>query len=196
MGNSVIAPAVVMRPILSGPFSEPQRAVRPSRDPSGPETGYPVIAPEVVMRPIWPIRSQGGWRAHSYLVGDHSAPAGPAVMSIGELSGVGIGYSVMPVAATPAAPLSRLIAPIARQSASGNQLLRPRAIVSSPHNRTFVAKVSFSRKVVKRLLATDGMAAGQQSPAASRWPDAPMFYLIISRPGRWTGCASVGRSRA
>ena len=90
-GNSVITPAVVMRPI-------PLPAFEPSANhsaPSGPVVMLPgelplaiencVITPAVVMRPIW-------WPLASV---NHKLPSGPAAMPVGWLPAVGIGNSVI-----------------------------------------------------------------------------------------------------
>jgi hypothetical protein len=83
-GNSVIAPPVVMRPILLPSFSANHSA------PSGPAAmpigeldavwiGNSVIVPLVVIRPmLFPLSSV-----------NHSAPSGPAVTTIGRLDAVG-----------------------------------------------------------------------------------------------------------
>src|SRR5438309_2018156 len=85
---SVMAPAVVIRPILL--ISVNQRA------PSGPDAiacgklaavgrTYSVMLPAVVTRPILlPVDSV-----------NQSAPSGPGTIANGLLPGVGIGYSVM-----------------------------------------------------------------------------------------------------
>src|ERR1700758_4942394 len=74
-GNSVITPAVVIRPILLPAFSTNHRlpsgpAVIPSGDALAVGIGYSVIVPDVVMRPI--------------LFADRSvnqrAPSGPAAI--------------------------------------------------------------------------------------------------------------------
>ena len=91
IGNSVIVPLVVMRPILL-----PCSSVNHSA-PSGPNTidhgrgirllvgrANSVMAPVVVMRPILLPKNSV----------NHSAPSGPAVIALGLVEGEGIGNVV------------------------------------------------------------------------------------------------------
>src|SRR6266567_3085786 len=97
IGNSVMAPVVVMRPILllTLLISVNHRAPSgPTVIPRGPllgvGTGNSVMLPVVVMRPILlPVSSV-----------NHSAPSGPAVMPMGALPRVGMGNSVKFCAST------------------------------------------------------------------------------------------------
>src|SRR5258706_403686 len=70
IGNSVITPAVVMRPILSPSSVNHSAPAGPVVMPAGAGTGNSVITPAVVMRPILPANSSV----------NHSAPSGPCVM--------------------------------------------------------------------------------------------------------------------
>src|SRR5260370_14678403 len=94
IGNSVITPAVVMRPILPGTDSLAKPSVYHST-PSDPVVinwgtlgvvGIlnSVITPAVVMRPMLPVLNSV----------NHNAPSGPVVMTSGKLLAVGIGKSV------------------------------------------------------------------------------------------------------
>src|SRR6266511_385299 len=86
MGYSVMAPSVVIRPMLlpmysvnhslpSGPEAMPQGAL------SGVGMGYSVMAPSVVIRPILPLDSV-----------NHRLPSGPEAMADGQQP---VGYSVI-----------------------------------------------------------------------------------------------------
>src|SRR5512143_1309164 len=104
MANSVMTPAVVIRPILLPAASVNQRA------PSGPAvipgicpgvgTANSVSTPAVVIRPI---------RGLKYALSvNHRAPSGPAVMAAGELFGVGTANAVR----TPAAVIRPIRFPL------------------------------------------------------------------------------------
>src|SRR5258706_12994878 len=107
IGNSVITPAVVMRPILPGTDSLAKPSVYHSA-PSGPVVinwgtlgvvGIlnSVIAPAVVMRPTVPVLNSV----------NHSAPSGPVVITLGKLLAVGIGKAVTaPAGASGPIPLA------------------------------------------------------------------------------------------
>src|SRR5207247_1675470 len=85
-GNSVIAPAVVIRPILllkSVNHNAPSHPAVMAKGWPGLLTVNSVMSPEVVMRPIW---------LAVYSV-NHSAPSGPAMIFEGRLIGVRRGYS-------------------------------------------------------------------------------------------------------
>src|SRR5271157_665131 len=101
LGYSVIAPAVVTRPMYPPGLAEfPQAAMNHKLPSAAPPVipwghppaigmGYWLIRPVVVMRPMWPL----------LLLVNHIAPSGPAVILIGaglpsfEASTV-MGYSV------------------------------------------------------------------------------------------------------
>ena len=95
-GNTVMVPAVVMRPIWlasnSVNHSAPSGpAVMPLRPP--PATGNSVNCPVVVIRPI--LLGPSIDLGNSV---NHSAPSGPKVMLVGPLLAVGIGNSVVEIA--------------------------------------------------------------------------------------------------
>ena len=80
MGYSVMAPAVVIRPILLAPLSENHSAPSDAGPRAIPDrslpvvvTGYSVIPPLVVIRPILPPCSSV----------NHSAPSGPVTIAQG-----------------------------------------------------------------------------------------------------------------
>src|SRR5215813_694015 len=83
IGNSVITPPVVIRPILLA-LSVNHRApsgpsVIPEGSPDAVGTGYSVNTPEVVTRPILLPTSSV----------NHNAPSGPDTIVVGELPEVG-----------------------------------------------------------------------------------------------------------
>src|SRR5438067_1668014 len=89
-GNSVMAPAVVIRPIrlADAAVSVNQRApsgpvVIPSGVLPGEGRGNSVMAPAVVIRPMWLAASSANQRL----------PSGPGVISCGELAAVVVGNS-------------------------------------------------------------------------------------------------------
>src|SRR5579864_247234 len=85
-GNSVIAPVVVMRPILLPLFSVNHRApsgptVMPNGKALGVGKGYSVKTPAVVTRPILLV---------ALFSANQKAPSGPLVMSAGKALAVGM----------------------------------------------------------------------------------------------------------
>jgi hypothetical protein len=95
VGNSVIMPAVVIRPILSAPSVNHKFPSGPAAMPPTPAlavgTGNSVTTPAVVIRPM----------LFPWLSVNHRLPSGPATISCGFRSAVGIGNSLIATDARP-----------------------------------------------------------------------------------------------
>ncbi len=130
MVNSVMTPAVVMRPISPEPASVNQRAPSgPAVMPAGvlpaPGTANSLVTtPAVVMRPIW---SEPVWV-------NHRAPSGPAAMSFGALPAPGTTNSTIEAWMAASLPASGLMRPIRSPVFSVNQRLLsgPTVMFSGP----------------------------------------------------------------
>ena len=100
--------------LVSGIFGEPQRPIRPRRDVGGVAAsgGDRVLGevPPVVIRPILLPEYSA----------NHSAPSGPAAMSIGLLPAVGTAYSAI----TPAVVIRRSYRLRSRQTTARRLALR------------------------------------------------------------------------
>src|SRR5258706_577627 len=144
IGNSVITPAVVMRPILPGTDSLAKTSVYHSA-PSGPVVinwgtlgvvgiVNSVITPAVVMRPTLPVFNSVNHSAPSgpvvmtsvKLSVNHSAPSGPVVMPTGPLPLVGSGNSVI----TPSVVMRPILLPdcSVNHSAPSGPVVMPTAL--------------------------------------------------------------------
>ncbi len=146
MGNSVMTPAVVMRPTLLPCFSVNQRW------PSGPTvmpvgwllafgSGNSVKSPAVVMRPI----------LFPELSVNQSAPSGPATIPSGAADAVGIGNSVM-------SPLGVILP--TRWTISMNQRL--------PSGPAVMSSGSAALPIGNSLTAWPAMRAGRASTKTAR----------------------------
>src|SRR4051794_4432573 len=137
--------------------------------------GNSLIAPLIAIRPIFlPDPGEDSWPASV----NQSAPSGPAVMSLGQLEGVGRGYRST-VAAADVWLKSRLIAPMSKRALAWSMIvprgachtggtLPARRSVALPHSPSAAARAANVRPPIVPVAVDSSPAAA--TAATPWWP--------------------------